>query len=89
MSKERNQFLYDEDVLLLIGMTLPQYLRTLIPVKCESCDMLLELQEEKIQLGCGCYYCRTCLRNKVMIDTNHRIVLNPFEKSKFNLIGYC
>lgn len=48
LSKERNQFLYHEDIMLLTDMTIPQYLRILIPIKCKLCNMLLEINENQI-----------------------------------------
>lgn len=72
-------------MLALMNTTIPQYMKFLLRQICVLCNKLLESNDSYIKLDCKCTYCLDCIRKKLFIDTNNRIILNEYELSKFDI----
>lgn len=74
------RYLYDEDLIEIIHNTLPQLLSAHMLRRCVVCQIILETKSFKT-IDCDCSYCIKCITDKVLKDTNQKVILNHYEKS--------
>lgn len=79
-----NYALYDEDLLAIMGRTIPQQFIFCLDSPCSFCSS--SANEEIYKLSCDCKICATCCKDKVSLATDGKVILNNFEKSKFLIL---
>ena len=81
-----NYTLYDEQILNLTNRTISQNFLNIIENYCYSCFTSLEDNiNDKYILECECIICAKCLRKKIIMSTDGKIILNEFEKGTMRM----
>ena len=73
------KYLYGE------SSNIQSHLIYLMTNSCLICGNLYHLEEEFIQMNCGCKICKMCVGKFIMKDTSDKIILTNFEKMKSNI----
>ena len=82
LSKSNPQYkLYDEDFVALFGRNVAQTLLYTMDALCFNC--MQKLTDDSIKMPeCECKLCKRCATNFIMEATDHKIILNNYEKKK-------
>jgi hypothetical protein len=88
LDKESGLYIFDEDALLLIGKTIPQFFLTFFDNVCEFCqERITDEQNQSYTLPCACRICKKCCEKAINNLTDGKVVLNNFEKGNLKKIN--